>query len=110
MNVDPRFPSTSLYYTTRNTGNVNTSGNPADALAAVRDTLDLSTPVRAGLDAIRNLRPDEQRQYLEILARLLREGIIGTETLEVNGQPYESFASTRFADPRLAQARAYPHR
>ena len=84
------------------------AGHDADHVKinqAIADTLDLSLPSRNPFQIVEELRPEDQEVYLEQLARLLREGIVGTETLDVRGQPYTSFASTRFADPELAHAR-----
>jgi len=40
-----------------------------------------------------------------MLANMLQRGIVGTETLEVDGQPRTTFITTRLGDPRLMHAR-----
>lgn len=101
------LPDTSLYYTSQHTGYVNSPLRPATAQDAIEDTLDLSSNARNVLAAVSGLAPAERNQYLENLARLLKAGIVGVETLEIDGRPYQSFASTRAADPRVAHARPY---
>tara|TARA_R110001592_G_scaffold57055_3_gene173564 strand:- start:139 stop:471 length:333 start_codon:yes stop_codon:yes gene_type:complete len=83
-------------------------GKDTDSISvanAIEDTVNLSSESR-NLAAIYNaLSPDEKTTYLENLARLLKAGVVGTETLTVRGQPYQSFVTNRFADPELAHAR-----
>lgn len=73
-------------------------------LQALEDTLDLSGGARDLMATYAALDAPDRAIYLAQLARLLDAGIVGTETLEVRGAPYQSFASTRFADPALANA------
>ena len=70
-------------------------------------TLDLSGGGRGVSNVVGDLSPSSRAEYLEILGRLLQAGVVGTERLEVGGEPYTSFASTRFADPRVAHARLF---
>lgn len=74
---------------------------------AIEDTFDLSRSGRDLLQTLQTLAPADRESYLNNLARLLKAGIVGTETLEVEGQAYHSFATTRLADHRLAHARPY---
>lgn len=53
------------------------------------------------------LSAEERDSFLKMLANLLQQGVVGTETLEVNGQPRDTFVSARMADPELAHARPY---
>jgi hypothetical protein len=103
--VEAHLPIPSVYYTTRHPGNVNRVAAPVSALSAVQDTLDLSAPARDLLGSLQGLEESERSEYLEILARLLAEGIVGTEALVVDERSYSSFASTRAADPDLKDAR-----
>ncbi len=83
---------------------------PPDSLSvtdAIEDTFDLSRSGRDLLQTLQSLAPADRESYLNNLARLLKAGIVGTETLEVEGRAYQSFATTRLADPRLAHARHY---
>jgi hypothetical protein len=74
--------------------------------AAIVDTLDLSAEGRNIFETFQDLDDAEKASYLKNLARLLKEGIVGTEELEIRGETYHSFASTRFADPAIARAKS----
>lgn len=74
---------------------------------AIEDTLDLSDSGRDVLQTLQALDPAERSSYLKHLAHLLQAGVVGTETLEVDGRAYHRFVTTRLADPRLADARSY---
>jgi hypothetical protein len=82
-----------------------TDSNPITVAGAIEDTLNLSSESRDLAANYNALSPDEKTTYLENLARLLKAGVVGTETLTVRGQPYQSFVTNRFADPELAHAR-----
>jgi len=105
MNLNPLPLDTSPYYTSHHTGNVNSLSTALSADRRLADTLDLSVPARDLLGTLRELEPEARSEYLENLATLLQAGVVGVETLGVRGRPYDSFAGTRFADPRLSGAR-----
>ena len=73
--------------------------------SALEDTLDLSSQSRKLPETFQALSAEDKNSYLQNLARLLKAGIVGTETLEVRGNTYQSFASTRFVDPEVTHAR-----
>jgi hypothetical protein len=77
------------------------------AVKAIDDVLDLSQGGRDIGGLFQKLGAPEQDEFLKMLVRLLQHGIVGTETLEVNGQPHETFVTTRIADPELRHARPY---
>lgn len=75
---------------------------------AIDYTLDLSNPRgRNLLGAVGELSPADRQTFLTSLADLLQQGVIGTETLDVHGEPYTCFLPTRLSDPRLAHARPW---
>ena len=74
----------------------------------VEAALDLSHRDGSLHSAYAALEPDEQAEALAILARLLKQGIVGQETLEVAGEPRTTFATTRLGDPTLRRARPWP--
>ena len=86
-------------------------GNPRydtiSSFQAIEDTLDLSAASRNLPETFHALSEEEQDTYLKNLARMLHGGVVGTETLEIGGRPYQSFASARFADQSVAHARIY---
>lgn len=51
-----------------------------------------------------NLTEQELEQYLNIISKLLKKGIIGWKYYEVNGQIEKHFVETSIADQRLANA------
>jgi len=66
--------------------------------------------ISAMLDLTRERRPVhrllEERggASLDFLAGLLKRGIVGIETVRFRGEPRETFASIRMADPALRNA------
>lgn len=74
---------------------------------AAERLFDLSSDRRHLFDTVDGLEPDELESFLDMVVRLLQEGIVGIETLEVNGQPYQSFITTRIAAPHLNGARPF---
>ncbi len=84
-----------------------TSPDTTTIAQAVEDTFDLSDSGRDLHQHLQSLAPADREAYLKMLARLLKSGVVGTETLEVRGRSYQTFATTRLADPRLARARPY---
>ena len=78
------------------------------AIKAVDEVFDLSSGNRDIFDAITVLSPDERDEFLDTVASLLHQGVVGVEMLEVRGQPYQSFVETRIAAPELKGTRAYP--
>lgn len=80
------------------------------AIDAVDVVLDLSRGARDLLGVVYGLPKDGLHEFLKLSADLLRQGIAGTETLEVRGEPYKSFVPSRMADPRLRDAPLYRRR
>ena len=80
------------------------------AMRAVDRALNLSGSSRGPLVDRFSLRGADLEDFLSLLSDLLANGIVGTETLEVNGEPYTSFITTRIGAPHLRDARLYPDR
>ncbi len=81
------------------------SGSVFDAVDLALD-LSHKSP-RDLMGAMNKLTPGECQEFLSMLAELLQQGIIGTETLEVNGEPYTCYLPTRMGDTRLMHARTW---
>lgn len=67
---------------------------------AVNNFLDLSH--RHGehfFDFLRNSDDEERNAFIEMVTALIQKGIYGTEYLDLNGQPYRTFVSTKLVDP-----------
>lgn len=80
------------------------TGSLFDAVGVV---LDLSSEARDVMGAVASLEGEERNMFLDIIASVFQQGVVGTETLEVDGQPYESFVTTRLGDPKLMHAKPY---
>lgn len=80
------------------------TGSLFDAVGVV---LDLSLEGRDLLGAYSQLNSDDRSVFLDIVASLLSQGVVGRETLEVNGEAYSCFVTTRLGDPRLMHACPY---
>ncbi len=78
------------------------------AIKAVDEVFDLSSGTRDIFDAISVLTPGERDEFLNTVASLLHQGVVGIETLDVQGHPYQSFVETRIAAPELKGARSHP--
>jgi len=75
---------------------------------AVRSALDLSSGGRTLLEDAASLTPEERGEFLRLLAGLLSRGVVGTETVIVEGAARETFVSTRPASWDLAHGTPAP--
>ena len=82
----------------------------ADVIGAVDDFLDLSGGPRDVFGALGSMDDADVEAFLEMLAQLLKSGVMGTEMLEVNGEAYKSFIVTRAADEDVRDAPLYRER
>lgn len=94
--------------------NLSTIGNQAqlgpDLLSTTRATeamLNLTAPRHAAWDTAHSLSPQDRESYLSTLATLLKSGIVGIETLDVNGHPYTRFAELAIGDEQHRGAPQY---
>ena len=69
------------------------------AVAALDATLGLDPNGGAPLRAIGRLRPEEQADFAQMLAKLLQQGVVGAETREVDGRAYTTFVDAGIAAP-----------
>ena len=56
---------------------------------------------------VSDLNPAEKKEFLKILADLIKKGIIGYEVLEVNGKPEKHYIVNQIGDERLKGAKIY---
>jgi hypothetical protein len=75
--------------------------NPLDSLQAVDAVFDLSRSSGDPLRSIANLDPEALDEFITMTVRLLKAGIVGTETYDRDGRPYTTFITTGMADPEL---------
>ena len=73
-------------------------------MGAVESTFNLSGQRGSVFVNFRVLSREDQSQYLQTTASLLKQGIVGNETVQVNGRPLVTDATTRLGDPRLLHA------
>lgn len=76
-------------------------GGSLDALHAVDAAFDLSRSRGGPLRAIANLDKAALEEFIAMTVRLLKAGIVGTETYDRDGRPYTTFITTGMADPKL---------
>lgn len=74
---------------------------------AVERVFDLSRTGRDLFGALHTLNGAELDEFLSLTAHLLSQGIVGIETLDLRGRPYQSFITTRIAAPHLRGLRPY---
>ena len=77
---------------------------------AVEVLLDLSRGARDLLGAVFGLPAEDLQAFLKLSTDLLKQGVVGSETLKVRGRPYKSFVPSQIADPYLYDAPLYHDR
>ena len=68
------------------------------ATRAAEGMLDLTAPRHSAWQAMESLSGEDRESYLKTMADLLRAGVVGIETLEVDGHPYTRFAELAIGD------------
>lgn len=77
------------------------------AFGAVSSLFDLTGRRSSVFVDFRVLGKEEREEFLKITASLLKQGIVGNETVKVDGRPVTTDATTRLGDERLRRAPAY---
>ncbi len=86
-----------------------------------KDTIEISDTSRAfsklndfmnlgksfSLSDINDMSPGEKEEFLKMLSTLLKEGVVGYEELEVNGQKEKHFIVNQIGDQRIYGAERY---
>jgi len=88
------------------------SATPQRAVArgfmdAVDAVFDLSQRPAGVLADLAQFTPEDRASFLRVTADLLKQGIVGQETLRVNGRPHKVDAHTRLGDEQLRRAPAW---
>jgi hypothetical protein len=78
--------------------------NKAKAFAKLDSFLNLGKKDR--LDTS-DLNEEEKKEFLKMLAKLLQEGIVGYEILEINGKPEKHYIVNQIGDERIKGAKLY---
>lgn len=78
--------------------------NTAKAFAKLDNFLNLGKKDR--LDTS-DLNEEEKKEFLKMLAKLLQEGIVGYEILEVNGRPEKHYIVNQIGDERIKGAKLF---
>jgi hypothetical protein len=78
--------------------------NTAKAFAKLDNFLNLGKKDR--LDTS-DLNEEEKKEFLKMLAKLLQEGVVGYEILEVNGKPEKHYIVNQIGDERIKGAKLF---
>lgn len=78
-----------------------------NSMGAVDNLFNLSGRRGSVFVDFRDLSTEERGAFLSVTAGLLKQGIVGNETLKVNGRPYTTDVTTRLGDERLRRAPIY---
>lgn len=74
---------------------------------AVSAAFDLSGRRNSVFVDFNRLAPEDRGMFLQVTASLLKQGIVGNETLRVDGRPVTTDVTTRLGDERLRRAPVY---
>jgi hypothetical protein len=78
--------------------------NTSKVFAKIDKFLNLGRPDRLEID---DLNEEEQKEFLKVLADLLKRGIVGYEVLEVNGRPEKHYIVNQIGNERLYGTKLY---
>lgn len=78
--------------------------NTSKVFKKLDDFLNLGKPDRLDLS---DLNPEEKEEFLKMLSKLLKAGIVGYEMLEVNGKPEKHYIVNQIGDERIYGAKLY---
>ena len=78
--------------------------NTSRAFSKLNNFLNLGK--RDRLD-IGDLNPKEKKEFLKMLVKLLKMGIVGYEILKVNGKPEKHYIVNQIGDERIYGAKLY---
>jgi len=76
-----------------------------DVFGAVDDFFNLGKEGR--LDAYNALGPEEKEQFIQIVAKLAKNGYMGYEILDINGHPEKHDVDLQISDERTRNAPIY---
>lgn len=74
---------------------------------AVSSVFDLSGRRGSIFVNFKALGEEDRATFLQVTASLLKQGIVGEETVRVDGRPVRTDATTRLGDERLRRAPVY---
>ena len=83
---------------------INEAGK-SDVFSAVDDFFNLGNSDR--LSAYSNLSDKDKASFVKIVAELAKQGYVGYEILEVNGQPEKHSIESQIGDERVKNAKLY---
>jgi hypothetical protein len=76
--------------------------NPTKVYDRIENFLNLGGSSRLETD---DLTPEEARQFLTMMATLMRQGVVGFEEFEIDGRRERHYVVNQFGDDRLKGAR-----
>ena len=69
------------------------------------DFFDLSDSQR--LNSWLDMDSQEKKEFVQMVAKLAKRGLVGYEILDIGDKPYKSFATTQIADEKASNAHVY---
>ncbi|MCX7798566.1 MAG: hypothetical protein N2249_08075 [Melioribacter sp.] len=78
--------------------------NTAKAFNKLDKFLNLGNTKRLDID---DLNKEEKKEFVKMLAQLLKRGVVGYEILEVNGKPEKHFIENQIGNERIYGAKLY---
>ncbi|MGE5500114.1 MAG: hypothetical protein ACM3Q2_18735 [Syntrophothermus sp.] len=78
--------------------------NTSRAFDKLDKFLNLGNPDRLDLE---DLNSEEKKEFMKMLAALIKKGIVGYEVLEVNGKPEKHYIVNEIGDSRIYKAKLY---
>jgi len=79
--------------------------NTGNVFSAVDNFFNLGNPDR--IDSYFNLSEKDKKEFLQIVAKLLKQGYMGYEILEIDGQPEKHSIESQIGDERTYGAKIY---
>ncbi len=81
--------------------------NTSKVFKKIDDFFNLGKPNRLSTEG---MSKEEKDEFLQVLAALLKEGIVGYEVLEVDGKPEKHFIVNQIGNERIRGAKLYKDR
>lgn len=76
-----------------------------DALGAATNFFDLSANRGDVISNLQTMSGEERKKFLSVTATLLKQGVVGRETVKVDGHKISTDATARLGDERLRHAK-----
>lgn len=78
-----------------------------DVIHALDRVFDLTRENRNIIESYNEMTVEEQTRFLNMIAKLLQRGFVGTETYDVGGRPLNTLVESRIVEPGLRNLPPY---